>query len=167
MQFNTIRQTKIYFIFIAITLLSSCISVKNYQPNKPFVFNNKIIIKNDINKDKKKKLEAELNNYWDDSMQVKKIVKLGVFSVIKNPPVYDSNNFVRSINFMDNYLKSQGFYYASYKKDTTSQIKDDQYRVTPIVTIDLGKNISIDSVAVDLIDSNLQKLAVENFENTL
>ncbi len=167
MQFNTIRQTKIYFIFIAITLLSSCISVKNYQPNKPFVFNNKIIIKNDINKDKKKKLEAELNNYWDDSMQVKKIVKLGVFSVIKNPPVYDSNNFVRSINFMDNYLKSQGFYYASYKKDTTSKIVGDQYRVTPIVTIDLGKNISIDSVAVDLIDSNLQKLAVENFGNTL
>lgn len=167
MQFNTIRQTKIYFIFIAITLISSCISVKNYQPNKPFVFANKIIIQNDINKDQKKKLINELNNYWDDSMKVRKISKLGVFSVIKNPPVYDSNNFDRSINFMDNYLKSQGFYYASIKKDTTSQINGDQFRVTTIATIDLGKNISIDSVAVDFLDSSLQKLAIENFGNTL
>ncbi len=167
MQINTIRQTKVYFLLIAITLISSCTSVKNYQANKPFVFNNKIIIKNDINKDQKKKLINELNNYWDDSMQVKKNVKLGVLSIIKNPPVYDSNNFVRSINFMDNYLKSRGFYYASYTKDTTWQIKGDQYRVTPIITIDLGKNISIDSVAVDLIDSSLQKLAKENFDKTL
>ncbi len=167
MQFNTIRKTKVYFLFFVITLISSCISVKNYQPNKPFIFNNKIIISNDIKKDHKKQLINELNNYWDDSMQIRKIVKLGVFTVIKNPPVYDSNNFNRSINFMDNYLKSRGFYYASYTKDTTWQIKGDQYRVTPIVTIDLGKNISIDSVAVDLIDSSLQKLALENFDKTL
>jgi outer membrane protein insertion porin family len=167
MQFNTINSTKIYFLLIAITLMSSCVSVKNYQPNKPFVFENKIIIKNNINKDQKKKLINELNNYWDDSMQVKKVVSLGVFSTIKNPPIYDSGNFIRSISFMDNYLKSQGFYYASFTKDTTKDIKGDQYRVTPIVTIDLGKNISIDSVAVDLLDSNLQKLAIANFGNTL
>lgn len=167
MQFNTIRPTKLYFLFIAVTFISSCISVKNYPAKKPFVFDNKVVIKNDINKDQKKKLITELNNYWDDSMQVKKIAKLGVFNIIKNPPSYDESNFNRSINFMDNYLKSQGYYYASYEQDTINQIKGDQYRVTPTVTIDLGKNITIDSVAVDLIDSSLQKLAVENFDNTL
>ena len=152
---------------MALALLSSCISVKNYQPNKPFVFNNEIIIKNDISKDQKKSLINELNNYWDDSMQVRKIAKLGVFTIIKNPPVYDSNNFNRSIIFMDNYLKTQGFYYASYKQDTSIVIVKDQYRVTPKVTIDLGKNISIDSMAVDLLDSNLQKLAIQHLDNSL
>ena len=167
MQFITTRQAKVYFLFMALALLSSCISVKNYQPNKPFVFNNEIIIKNDISKDQKKSLINELNNYWDDSMQVRKIAKLGVFTIIKNPPVYDSNNFNRSIIFMDNYLKTQGFYYASYKQDTSIVIVKDQYRVTPKVTIDLGKNISIDSMAVDLLDSNLQKLAIQHLDNSL
>lgn len=167
MQFITTRQAKVYFLFMALALLSSCISVKNYQPNKPFVFNNEIIIKNDISKDQKKYLINELNNYWDDSVQVRKIAKLGVFTIIKNPPVYDSNNFNRSIIFMDNYLKTQGFYYASYKQDASIVIVKDQYRVTPKVTIDLGKNISIDSMAVDLLDSNLQKLAIQHLDNSL
>ena len=167
MKFITIRQANVYLLLMAIALFASCVTVKKYPINKPFVFDNKVIIKNDISKDLIKHLTSELNNYWDDSMQVKKIAKLGVFTTINNPPVFDTNNLNRSINFMDNYLKSQGYYYANFKQDTSIQIKKNQQRVFSKVTIDLGRSISIDSSAVDLIDSNLQKLAVANFQNTL
>ena len=152
---------------MAIIFISSCTTVKNFPQNKPFVYNNKIVIKSNINKDEKKRLITELNNYWDDSMQVRKISKLGVFNMINHPPVFDSNNFSRSIRFMDNYLKSQGYYSASYIRDTINQKKSDQLRVTPVVTIDLGKSITIDSFAIDLADSNLQKLALQNADNSL
>ena len=148
---------------MAMALISSCTSVKNFPKNQYFVYSNKIIIKSNVDKDEKLRLTKELNNYWDDSMQVRKIAKLGVLSVINNPPVYDSNNFSRSIKFMDNYLKSQGYYYANYKHDTLNQFKKNQHRVTPVITINLGKNITIDSVAIDLVDSNLQQLAKQNF----
>ncbi|MFY7965590.1 MAG: BamA/TamA family outer membrane protein [Chitinophagaceae bacterium] len=141
--------------------------MKNFPKNQPFVYNNKIIIKSELSKDEKKRLITELNNYWDDSMQVRKVAKLGIFSIINNPPVYDSNNFLRSIRFMDNYLKSQGYYSASYTHDTINQKKLNQYRVTPVITIELGKSITIDSFAIDLADSNLQKLAQQNIQFSL
>jgi hypothetical protein len=167
MQFNFYKKTNLYVIALAIILISSCTTIKNFPKNQPFVYSNKIVIKSNINKDEKSRLIKELNNYWDDSMQVRKIVKLGIFSVIKNPPVYDSSNLVRSVKFMDNYLKSQGYYAASYTNDTINLFTKTQHRVTPIVTIDLGKNISIDSVVFDLMDSSLQQLAKQNITNSL
>ena len=167
MQINSFKKANLYLLAMAIILISSCTSVKNFPLGKPFVFDTKIIIKNDIKKDEKKRLIQDLAGYWDDSMQVKRIAKLGVISVINNPAVYDSSNLVRSLKFMDNYLKTQGYYYASFKGDTLNQYKNHQHRVTPVVTIDLGKNITIDSVAIDLIDSNLQKIAQHNFSNSL
>lgn len=154
--------------------MSACVAVKN-PPNQPYVYNNKLVIEGSVDKDTKAKFTKDLNTYWDDSMQVIKKSKLGFFNnehwiytkVIDHPPVYDSVNFDRTIRFMDKYLKSQGYYYASYKTDTTNQHFKKQIRVTPIVTITLGKNITIDSVAVDLSDSNLQKLAQQNFADCL
>ncbi len=166
MQFKNFSKANLYLLTMAIIFISSCTSVKNFPKNQPFVYNNKIVINSVINSDEKKLLLSELNNYWDDSLQIRKIAKLGIFSVIKNPPVYDSNNVVRSIKFMDNYLKSKGYYYANFNHDTINEIVKNQHRVTPVVTIDLGKNISIDSVAIDLADSNLQKLALQNQQNS-
>ena len=167
MQFKTYRNANLYLLVLAIILISSCTVVKNFPKNKPFLYNNKIVIKSNINKDEKTRLVNELNNYWDDSMRVRKVAKLGLFSIIKNPPIYDSANLTRSIKFMDNYLKSQGYYYASYKSDTINEYKKDQHRVTQNLTIDLSRNITIDSVAIDLLDSNLQKLAMQNFGSSL
>lgn len=167
MKFTTYRNANLYFILMAMALISSCTTVKNYPLNQYFIYSNKVVIKSDISKDENIRLAKELNNYWDDSMQVRKIAKLGVLSIIKNPPVYDSNNFARSIRFMNNYLKSQGYYYANYTHDTINQFVKNQHRVTPVITINLGKNITIDSVAINLLDSNLQQLAQANFSSSL
>ena len=54
---------------------------------------------------------TELDNYWDDSLKVRKLQKFGFIYKLRNPPVFDSNNVTRSINFMNAYLNSQGYYY--------------------------------------------------------
>ncbi len=168
MHFISTQKANLYLLLAAIILISSCTSVKNY-PAKAFVYSNKIVVTNNIDSKEKQRLITDLNNYWDDSLQIKKQSKLGLFytKVIDKPPVYDSLNVVRSLKFMDSYLRTQGYYYASLKYDTLNNFVKKQHRVTPVVTIDLGKNITIDSVAFDLIDSNLQKLAMQSQQSSL
>lgn len=154
----------------------SCTVVKNYQPNKPFVFENKIILNGKVSKDEKKRLTEELYNYWDDSLKVKKLQTFGIKYTIKKPPVFDSINIARSIKFMNAYLNSQGYYYANIKDSSPVKIDTvkDQLRTTIIMKIDLGKNITIDSVSYTLQDtlhntpkdSILQNLALQHFNNT-
>jgi hypothetical protein len=160
-------------LFVAtVFFVASCNTVKNYPANKPFIFENKIIIHGDVSKDKKKQLTTELNNYWDDSAKAVRLQKFGVKSVINNPPVYDSINILRSKKFMNAYLNSQGYYYSVLKdtvvikqegKDTVNK----QLRTTVTVTIDLGKNITIDSINYNLHDSNMQRMAQNEMKNSL
>jgi outer membrane protein insertion porin family len=156
---NSIKYYSKFFLCIAIIIIGaqSC-AVKN-APKQPFVYNNKIIVTGNVTKEENKRLTQELQNYWDDSMKVKRINSFK----IKNPAVFDSLSLERSKIFMNNYLRSQGYYYVTFKKDSIikNQVKD-QIRVTPIVTINLGKNITIDSVSFALSDSNLQKIAFQN-----
>lgn len=168
MHFISKPRANLYFLLIAVFLISSCTTVKNY-PAKPFAYNNKIIITNNIDVKQKKHLLEELNNYWDDSLQIKKQSKIGFFhtKIIDKPPVFDSVNLIRSVKFMENYLKTQGYYYSQIKFDTLLTKAKNQQRITTTVTIDLGKNITIDSVAFDLIDSNLQQLAKANSSSSL
>lgn len=164
--FHLFRTAKNTFLlsFIAIVILASCTVVKNYPENKPFVFANKIIVKGDVSKDEKKRLQTELYNYWDDSLKVNSILQFGVRTVIKNPNVFDSSAIARSVAFMSSYLNSQGYYSpvinpAPPKIDTVR----DQYRTTVRMDIDVNKNLRIDSVTFDsLITPELRQLALNN-----
>lgn len=168
---NLMNQRNIFFTLstcVVILLLASCATVKNYPHNKPFIFNNKVLLDGNISKDEKKRLTNDLMNYWDDSLKAQKLQKLFFFNTIKNPPVFDSINIGRTKKFMNAYLNSQGYYYAEMK-DSIPKFDTirDQIRVTAIMIIHIGKNITIDSVAYDLNDSAMQKLAVQNFAGTL
>jgi len=163
-------------------VLVSCSPVRNFQPNKPFVFENKIIVTGDTSKDEIKRLTAELNNYWDDSAKAQKVSEIKPFAftqapiakVLRNPPVFDSINVERSKVFMNAYLNSQGYYYATFKDTFTikepkrhNEKNKHQLRTTVTMNIDLGKNITIDSVSYTLTDSLLQSLAMQQFSNSL
>ena len=61
-------------------LLSACseqkhLKVVNFPANRPFVYSNKINILDTIPKDEKKRLITELQNYWEDSLQVRIVQK--------------------------------------------------------------------------------------------
>ena len=159
-------------IVVLFLSLSSCsilknTVVKNYPVNKPFVFENNIALNGDLTKDERGRLSADLLNYWDDSLKVRSTQRLGIFYKIKNPPVFDSNNIVRSIGFMNAYLNSQGYYYATFSDTVKMDTVKDQIRTTIDMNINIGKNITIDSVAFDMGDSILQQLTLSEKKSTL
>jgi len=94
----TVIKTNLLSFFVLswlLAMISSCsilksTTVKNYPLNKPFVFENKVVLNGDISKDEKIRLTNELDNYWDDSLQSRKIQSLAILYKIKNPPVFDS-----------------------------------------------------------------------------
>lgn len=160
------------FLFMLLAIMSSCsVSkrtwVRNFPVNKPFVYDNKVTLKGNLTKDEKKRLTAELDNYWDDSLKVRRIQQFGIIYKIKNPPVFDSVNISRSISSMNAYLNSQGYYYASFADSVRIDTVKDQIRTTIAMNITAGKNISIDSVSYQMGDTTLQKLTMAEVKNTM
>ncbi len=156
------------------SLIESCSSVKNYPHNKAFVYQNKILVKGNISKDEKKRLTEALNNCWDDSMRAVRVQKVGIFFVLRNPPIFDSNNITRSRNYMNAYLNSQGYYHSSYNNNFHIDTVGKQIRTKVQMNITLGKIIKIDSISYNLIDSSketidssIQKLADLQAKNSL
>lgn len=153
-------------------LLHSCsvqqrTTVRNYPTNKPFVYSNKINILNDLPKDEKKRLTYELENYWDDSLQVRLIQRYLVGYRLNKPPVFDSTNLDRSINFMRAYLNSQGYFYPNFKDSVFIDTVKDQLRTNVIMDISTGKNITIDSVSYSFQDSALNALVQSEISKSL
>lgn len=133
-------------------------TVKNYRANLPFVFSNKIQITGVSKKDERKRLEKQLTNYWDDSLQVPKIQQFGILYRIKNPYAFDTVNISRSKALMEGYLESQGYYTSNasavFKIDTFKN----QLRTYVTMNIDVGKSTLIDSVGMAFTDTTIQQL---------
>ena len=152
-------------------LVSSCsveqrTTISNPPFHKPFVYETKLNINGNITKDEKIRFTNDLGNYWDDSIRVRKVSQLGVRYVIKNPAAYDTANLVRSIQFMNEYLNSQGYYSANYAPEITTELFKNQERKKITLSINLGKNITFDSINYVLKDSSLQKLTEANKKNS-
>lgn len=162
------------FIIIALLisgLLSSCseqmrTKVMNPPVGKPFVYSNKINLSGNLSKEEKKRLTYELEDYWEDSLQVRKIQRWLIFYRIKNPAVYDSANIPRSINFMNAYLNAQGYFYATLQDSLYIDTVKNQMRANVVMNIDVGKNITIDTVAYNMSDSILQTLSLQKKEES-
>ena len=131
------------------------------------MYDTKLNITGNITKDEKIRLTNELGNYWDDSIRVKKVSQLGVRTVIKNPAAYDTANLVRSMQYMNEYLNSQGYYYATFFPEINTEFIKNQERKKIALNIDLGKNITFDSISYVLKDSTLQKLTEGDKKNSL
>ena len=174
----------ILLLSVTVCLFTSCseqrrLSVKDFPVDTPFVAHNKIVLTGNLPKDEKNRLLSALENYWDDSLLARKVQRFGFFYSLHHPPIFDTTNIRRTILFMNGYLNSQGYYYATYNDSISitryrthrflgsQQKKYLQQRTTVIMYIDPGKNIMIDSVAYHLNDSNLQKLALSAREETL
>src|SRR6478609_2130965 len=127
-------------ISLLLALMSSCSETKKvtgYQQNKPFVYDNKISLQGNLTKDEKNRLTTELVNYWDDSLQSRRVNQWLISYKIKNPPVFDSNNINRTINFMNAYLNSQGYYYATFLDSVRIDTLEDQLRTHIGMTINI------------------------------
>ena len=170
------------FILCLIFLLSSCteekflfvinrINVKNYPADTPFVYNNKVNIKGNINKDEETRLQESLVNYWADSLFARKVQKVGILYTVKNPPVFDTSNISITYRFMNGFLFSQGYFNTTitdtFYIDTFYKSKNRaQYRTTVEMNIDIGKRVIIDSLSYNLKDTILQRITRSNIKDS-
>ena len=114
------------FVAVLIFLFSSCSIVKNYPVGAPFVYKTNIEIEGKLSTDEKKQLESKLNQQLHDSIRVRDVQKLigwekgpkFFYSVLSKPPVFDSLNADKSIQFMQALLHSLGYYRDSITYDT-------------------------------------------------
>ncbi len=154
-------------LIFCVCIFFSCSPVRDFQAYKPFVFQNKINLQGNLSKDEKNSLLTNLPNYWDDSLFARREQRFFFFYRLKNPPVFDSANISRSIGFMKGYLKSQGYYSSALSADTSIEYHENQQRVTVTMNVAPGKTTIIDSLAFDIQNNKLQKIALANSKATL
>ncbi|KAF0243141.1 MAG: surface antigen [Chitinophagaceae bacterium] len=162
----------IVFLLLLIMVIASACSeqnrtfVRNYPKGRAFVYQNKINLIGNISKDEKKRLLYQLDNYWDDSLKVRKVQIIGFFYKIKRPAAFDSTKFNQTINQMNAYLNSQGYYYATLKNQYHIDTVKDQIRTYINMDIVTGQNIKIDTVIFELKDSMLQQITNAEIKKT-
>ena len=163
--FNHLASTLITMVVIC--LLVSCseqrrTTVVNYPINKAFVYNNKIEIAGTGSKDEKKQLTTELDNYWDDSIRIRRIQKFGFFYKMKQPAVFEPINLQRSVSFMNAYLQTRGFYRASFTDSVRVDTVGDQLQTNIVLRITPGSKTLVSKVDYAIEDSSLQALTYQN-----
>lgn len=139
-----------------VVALASCTIVKKYQPGKPFVYKTNINLIGNFSNEKKQELVSGLEDQLDDSMRARKLNKL-LWSVMKNPPVYDSSNADKSIIFMEALFRSLGYFSDSiYYAHIIKKGKKDQLRTTVTFHVNPGKQVHLDSISYNLRHTQLQ-----------
>ena len=160
-----------FFVLTLLTLVCSCVGVKNYPIDQPFAYNNKINLKAPkLSGEERKLIDEKLYQYLDDSLRVPTRQILG-FTQRVNPPVFDSLSIDRSINFMQSYLQSIGYYGARFdtfavridtvarKRSVWRLARDSQQRVTTTFNVALGNPLRVDSTVFIFPQPLLQFLA--------
>ncbi len=152
---NTVKAIIAVFTIVA---FASCTIVKNHQPGKPFVYKTNINLIGNFSNEEKESLTTGLEDQLDDSMQVRKLDKL-LWSVMKNPPVYDSTNADKSIIFMQALMRSLGYFQDSiYYNHTIKTEQKDQFRTTVNFYVRPGKQVRLDSIKYNLRNAELQRI---------
>lgn len=150
-----------------ILFMASCTIVKNYPQGKPFVYKTNINVIGNFTNEEKETLESRLKGQLDDSMRSRSVSKVA-WSVMKNPPVYQTENADKSMMFMKALLKSLGYFSDSisyqWKIDTVNK---KEYRTTVTFDVKPGKVVRIDSFAYNFKNPELQSLALANQKNAL
>ncbi|HEV7780377.1 MAG TPA: BamA/TamA family outer membrane protein [Chitinophagaceae bacterium] len=147
-------------------LASSCMIVKNYPPNKPFVYKTNINITGNIASDTAELIQTRLKGQLDDSIRARSVSKI-FWSVMKNPPVYNSDNADKSVIYMKALLNSLGYFKDTIRVDTVVNRKGDQYRTTVTFDVKPGKVVRIDSFNYNLQQQELQSIALANQKDAI
>ncbi len=153
---------KISIAAFAVTLFTGCgILPKNYQKNKPFVFDTRVEVVGEMSREKKDQLSSQLYNQLDDSMQVRSAQKF-LHSNLNKPPLFDTAAAEKSMVFMKSLLKSSGYYYSEITYTYIVKTKGDQQRTYVKFIVKPSKLITLDSVSYNFENTELQKITIEN-----
>lgn len=170
-----IRYGNLLLFAALILFFSSCSTVKNYPVRQPFVYKTNVEIEGKFSTDEKKQLISQLDQQLHDSIRVREVQRLigwergprFFYSVLSKPPVYDSLNADKSVQFMRALLHSLGYYRDTIAFDTSVVVRGDQYRTTVNFQVNPGKLIRLDSVWYNIANDTLQKIAVDAQKESL
>jgi outer membrane protein insertion porin family len=155
---------------ISLLFFSSCIVVRKYQKNKPFVYNNIINLKiENVTSDEKVIIRSRLNTQLDDSSKVRTKDVAFVLHYIDHPPAFDTAAARQSTDNMQVSMVNLGYYNATanYTYSIDSVKRNSQERVTVIYNVDAGKRTLIDTFAYLLDKPELQQLALKTQKESL
>ena len=144
--------------------MSACVTVKNPPVGRPFVYDSKIELKSDnLSKEEAKLLKTNLAEFWVDSLRPAKVQRYFVAYRIVSPPVFDSTGIDKSIQFMESYMNSEGYYQATFKDSIAvdSTAAPGQKRVTVVMQVDPNKAMIIDSLGYGLADTALERITLQ------
>ena len=155
-----------FLILLLLTGMFSCTVVKRYQPEVPFVFENKVKLTGVADKAKAGEIKAKLEQQIEDSVMVNDVSKLPwpkfpwfiPVPVIDKPLRYDSSAIRKSTVNMTYLMSSMGYRNSIVKVDSVLVKKKKQQRVKVTYRVEAGRLFRIDSVAYILGDSVLQAL---------
>ena len=90
----------ISFLLFLVVSFSSCIVVKNYPANRPFIYQTNVHVEGQFGDDERKELAALLMDQIHDSVRVRTVSKFAgwdkgpklFYEVMANPTIFDSLN---------------------------------------------------------------------------
>ncbi|MFL5789137.1 MAG: hypothetical protein ACJ748_13850, partial [Flavisolibacter sp.] len=164
---KTIRTFHLVVIAASTFFIFSCSTVKNYQANKPFVYETNITLNGKFNTDQRKQLADQLNQQLDDSIHIEKQQKLIFWKTLKSPPVYDSINAEKSKISMHALLNSLGYYRDSISYSIRIDTIEDQYRTTVNFYVFPRILIKLDSIRYNIKNDTLEKITLESLNKSV
>ncbi len=162
-----IRFSSSLSLFSLLFFLNSCADFKravvhNYPKEKAFLYNNKIVIKDAPSRHSAKELSIALDNYWDDSVKVRKIRQYGFFNTIVKPQSYQPERMSRTIQYMSNFLATEGYHHPVLTPIVTTDTVKKEWRITLSMQVELNKKTLLDTITYQLSDPILQDIALKN-----
>jgi len=156
-----------FYLLGLLFLLNACADVKkaaihDYPKQIPFVFENKIVIKDPESKKELQEIESAIENYWDDSLKVKRIRQFGVFSTLLQPSYFQADKLQRTAQFMQAYLSTKGYSHPILTPLVKIDTVKEEWRVYLTMEIQLNKKTVIDTVVYQIADRKLQEITLEN-----
>jgi outer membrane protein assembly factor BamA len=147
---STIRSVILLIVAFSI-FLTSCRTVKDYPANTPFVYETNIHFADQFSTTEKKNLADQLEQQLHDSVKVRWVKKFLILQVLKNPPVYDSSNAAKSLEYMKAALNAEGYYRDSlnFQADIDT-VKSDQYRTKLDFNLVSARLFKLDSIRYNL-----------------
>lgn len=152
-------------LFLCILLFASCTIVKKYPAGRPFVYKTNINVIGNFTNEEKESLTTRLRAQLDDSMRSRSVSRL-LWSVMKNPPVYQPANADKTVTYMRALLTSLGYFRDTINFRTAiDTVEKDQYRTTVSFDVIPGKVVKIDSFSYNIRQPQLQELALASQKN--
>lgn len=163
--------------------------VKNYPAQRPFIYQTTINVEGISSNEKQKELELSLADQLHDSVKVRTVSKaVGwlrgprvFYQVLEKPTLFDSLNADKSLQFMNDYLNSLGYYRDSIRYEVRiDTLKDGrQLRTFLNFVVVPGIPTRLDSIAyrlnADTVSTareqrnrdTIQKITLENSNGAL